>query len=91
MSDPTVSSRPDPRADRPGATSGNAIHLEVNGDTIATASPCTVLGLLEQLELGGGKRVAVAINRDVVPRSRHATHELADGDHIEILEAVGGG
>ena len=46
--------------------------------------------LLEGLELGG-KRVAVAVNRDVVIRSRHGSHRIADGDRIEILEAVGGG
>ncbi|MEZ7979998.1 MAG: sulfur carrier protein ThiS, partial [Myxococcota bacterium] len=46
--------------------------------------------LLDTLGLGG-KRVAVAINRDVVIRSQHPTHPLADGDRVEILEAVGGG
>jgi sulfur carrier protein len=35
--------------------------------------------------------VAVAVNRDVVPRSTFATHRLAEGDRVEILEAVGGG
>jgi thiamine biosynthesis protein ThiS len=27
----------------------------------------------------------------VVPRARHALHRLAEGDRVEILEAVGGG
>ena len=38
-----------------------------------------------------GKRVAVAVNRDVVLRSHYREVELRDGDRIEILEAVGGG
>ena len=38
-----------------------------------------------------GKRVAVALNRDVVPRSEYGSAPVADGDRIEILEAVGGG
>jgi len=38
-----------------------------------------------------GKRVAVAVNRTVVVRSRYADAALAEGDSIEILEAVGGG
>ena len=38
---------------------------------------------------GGG--VAVAINREVVPRSEYARRQLCDGDRVEILEAVGGG
>jgi sulfur carrier protein len=38
-----------------------------------------------------GARVAVAVNRSVVPRSRFDSHRLAGGDRVEILEAVGGG
>jgi sulfur carrier protein len=37
------------------------------------------------------RRVAVAINREVVPRSAQSTRTLAAGDRVEILEAVGGG
>jgi sulfur carrier protein len=37
------------------------------------------------------RRVAVAVNRDVVSRRSFATRRLAAGDRIEILEAVGGG
>jgi sulfur carrier protein len=37
------------------------------------------------------RRVAVAVNRDVVPRPAFAARRLAAGDRIEILEAVGGG
>ncbi len=39
----------------------------------------------------GERRVAVAVNRGVVPRSAYDTHPLAGGDRVEILEAVGGG
>jgi sulfur carrier protein len=49
-----------------------------------------VWGLLESLGITG-QRIAVAINRDVVPRSTFDTHRLAPGDRVEILEAVGGG
>jgi sulfur carrier protein len=71
----------------PGST---ALDLHVNGEPLRVASPCTVAGLLETLELAG-KRVAVALNHEVVIRSRHAEVELAMNDRIEILEAVGGG
>jgi len=37
------------------------------------------------------RRVAVAVNRDVVSRRTFAARRLAAGDRIEILEAVGGG
>lgn len=37
------------------------------------------------------RRIAVAVNRNVVSRRGFAAHRLAAGDRIEILEAVGGG
>jgi len=66
------------------------LELTVNGERREVRSPCTVKDLLEQLALGG-ERIAVAINRDVVPRSTFPSHELENGDRVEILEAVGGG
>ena len=66
------------------------LELTVNGERREVRSPCTVKTLLEQLALGG-ERVAVAINRDVVPRSTFPSRALENGDRVEILEAVGGG
>ena len=71
-------------------TAAVQIEVQVNGQALELAAPCTVAHLLEAVELAG-KRVAVAVNRDVVIRSRYADVELSAGDHIEILEAVGGG
>jgi sulfur carrier protein len=51
---------------------------------------CTVAKLIDTLGLAT-RRVAIAVNRDVVPRSAFATHRLAANDRVEILEAVGGG
>ena len=64
--------------------------LFVNGEQRAVPEPCTVTELLRRLDLDG-RRVAVAVNRDVLPRSFFPSHALAPGDRIEILEAVGGG
>jgi sulfur carrier protein len=50
----------------------------------------TVSDLLARLELAG-KRIAVEMNGDVVPRSRHAETAVRDGDRFEIIVAVGGG
>ncbi len=68
----------------------STIEVDVNGEAKRLAGTSTVAELLDGLDLGG-KRVAVAVNRDVVVRSRYAEHRLAEGDRIEILEAVGGG
>ena len=70
--------------------SDGKLSLLVNGESRVVPTGSTVALLLSELDLGE-KRVAVAINRDVVPRSTFAVHELAAGDRVEILEAVGGG
>jgi sulfur carrier protein len=62
----------------------------VNGEPREVRRDCRVRDLLVALDVGQ-KRVAVAVNGDVVPRSSHADTALAPGDHVEILEAVGGG
>jgi sulfur carrier protein len=37
------------------------------------------------------RRVAVEVNREIVPRSVHAQHLLHEGDRVEIVHAIGGG
>jgi len=64
--------------------------LLVNGESHVVPPRSTVARLLSELGLGE-KRIAVAVNRDIVPRSTFSVHELAPGDRVEILEAVGGG
>jgi sulfur carrier protein len=75
---------------RESLDSAGAIRLFVNGEARDARTPCSVADLLEALEMSG-RRVAVAVNREVVVRSRHAEVTLCEGDRIEILEAVGGG
>jgi sulfur carrier protein len=70
--------------------SQHELELEINGEAQIVGSPCTVADLLETLGLGG-KRVAVAVDRQVVVGSRYQEVQLASGNRIEILEAVGGG
>jgi thiamine biosynthesis protein ThiS len=66
------------------------VNLLVNGDPRSVPSGCTVAALIDTLGLQTC-RIAIAVNRDVVPRSAFATHQLAADDRVEILEAVGGG
>ena len=54
------------------------------------AAAGAIEGLLAQLDLKQ-RRVAVAVNRDVVPRGEYSMKTLGSGDQVEILEAVGGG
>lgn len=67
-----------------------ALEIQVNGEPRTLAAGSTVAALVETLGLGD-RRVAVAVNRAVVPRSEFAGRALAPGDRVEILQAVGGG
>ena len=66
------------------------LELVVNGRAVEVPPDTSVCGLLALLGVEGA-RIAVAVNRDVVPRSSYESRRLAAGDRIEILEAVGGG
>lgn len=66
------------------------IELTVNGETRRFEDAPDVARLLEQLALAG-KKVAVEMNGEIVPRSRYAQTPLAAGDTLEIVVAVGGG
>lgn len=73
-----------------GGTANLAITVQVNGEPREFPADTTVLALLAELSLTAG-RCAVEINRQIVPRSAHASHRLAAGDRIEIVSFVGGG
>ena len=66
------------------------MQLEVNGQATELPPGLTARGLLERMALAG-RRVALEVNGEIVPRSNHAAHELKDGDTVEIIHAVGGG
>jgi len=62
----------------------------LNGESQQLPAPMTVAALLSARGLEG-KRVAVERNGEIVPKTRHAETQLAAGDRIEIVVAVGGG
>lgn len=64
--------------------------LTVNGEPMALPAGATVGDLIEQLGLAG-KRLAIELNEDIVPRSQHADTALAEGDQVEVVRAIGGG
>lgn len=62
----------------------------VNGEPRSVAPETTIAALLETLGLNRDG-IAVAIDRQVVPRSQHAQRKLPDGARVEVIRAVGGG
>lgn len=66
------------------------LSIRVNGEPRTLGPGACVAELIEALGLGG-RKLAVAVNRAVVPRSQYRARRLVAGDRVEILEAVGGG
>jgi thiamine biosynthesis protein ThiS len=67
--------------------------LHINGDDRdfpGVPAPFTLAALVETLGMKAD-RVAVELNRDVVPRERWAETQLSDGDQLEVVHFVGGG
>jgi sulfur carrier protein len=50
----------------------------------------SVAGLLDQMQIGR-ERVAVEVNRDIVPKAAYESRILSAGDRIEVVHFVGGG
>jgi sulfur carrier protein len=70
--------------------STSELEVVVNGGVQRLVADASVADLLAVLDMGE-RRVAVAVNRNIVVRSSHHRVQLNNGDRIEILEAVGGG
>jgi len=66
------------------------VRIVLNGQTRTLEPGATLAALVASLDLGG-RRMAVEINEEVIPRSEHADRVLAEGDRVEIVHAVGGG
>jgi len=67
------------------------VRITLNGQPAEYDAPLTVAALVMD-RLGHDVRgIAVAVNECVVPRARHASYALGEGDVIEIVTAVQGG
>jgi thiamine biosynthesis protein ThiS len=66
------------------------MQIIVNGTATEVPESLSMSGLIETLGLGD-RRLAVEVNRELVPRSLFSEHALKDGDTVEIIHAVGGG
>jgi sulfur carrier protein len=66
------------------------MQLTVNGATADVEEGATVATVVER-HGGGHRRVAVAVNGEVVPHSRWAATEVTAGDAVEVLAPTAGG
>ncbi len=66
------------------------MQLFVNGDEKNLPNVTTLAQLIAELGMQGD-RVAVELNRDIVPRAQWDETKLGEGDRLEIVHFVGGG
>jgi sulfur carrier protein len=66
------------------------LKISLNGIEQRIAPATSVAALLAENGYTG-RKVAVEINHEIVPKSVHAQRVIADGDAVEIVHALGGG
>jgi thiamine biosynthesis protein ThiS len=66
------------------------ITLRVNGETLDMPHGATLAALIDRIGLDT-RKVAVELNRAIVPRSTYGAVTLAHGDVLEIVHFIGGG
>jgi sulfur carrier protein len=66
------------------------MEITLNGETRQLPDDVTAAQLVDLLDLSG-KRMAMEINQEIVPRSTFNDTIIRPGDNIEIVGAIGGG
>ena len=66
------------------------MELIINGKTEQVPEGMNATQLIDHLGLTH-ERLAMEVNREIVPRSSFQSHVLKAGDRIEIVRAIGGG
>jgi sulfur carrier protein len=66
------------------------LQLQINGKPSELPRDSNIEQLVASLQLEG-KRYAIELNGEIVPKSRHAATRLNNGDKLEVVVAVGGG
>ena len=64
--------------------------IVLNGDPYAIDGEIRLIALLERLDMRQ-TRVAVEINREIVPKASYTATVIKPGDNVEIINFVGGG
>lgn len=66
------------------------MNILVNGNNQQVDDGLTAAQLVENLGLQG-KRIAMEVNQEIVPRGSYESFQLSENDRVEIINAVGGG
>jgi sulfur carrier protein len=66
------------------------MQIYLNGQAVQIDSTTTLAQLLSTHGYAE-RRVAVEVNRSIVPKSQHGSFQFHDNDKLEIVHALGGG
>jgi thiamine biosynthesis protein ThiS len=66
------------------------MEITLNGASRTIPEQTSASDLIQSLGLAD-KRLALEINREIVPRSSFEQHMIRPGDTVEIVHAIGGG
>jgi len=66
------------------------MEIIVNGQSQEVPIGYTAEQLVNSLELAG-KRIAMEVNEEIVPKSGYSKYAFTAGDRVEVVHAVGGG
>ena len=66
------------------------MEITLNGASRTIPEQTSASDLIQSLGLAD-KRLALEINREIVPRSSFEQHMIRPGDSVEIVHAIGGG
>ncbi len=66
------------------------MQIMLNGEPLQLDDAPTITELLRRKGFAE-RRVAVEINGSITPRSLHDARRVAEGDRVEIVQAMGGG
>jgi sulfur carrier protein len=66
------------------------MNISINGKAKTINDDLHLSQLIEQLELTG-KRLAIEVNQEIIPKSEHSEYKIKEDDTIEIVHAIGGG
>lgn len=64
--------------------------ISVNGDSREYGDNTTVADIVTDLNLTG-KRIAIELNKEILPFNQYAEKQLSENDKLEIVQAIGGG
>ncbi|MCE2859637.1 MAG: sulfur carrier protein ThiS [Oxalobacteraceae bacterium] len=66
------------------------IAIELNGEVRTVSDSDSVQDLIDALSLTN-QALAIAVNREVVPRAKWREYRFAVGDKVDVVRAIGGG